>query len=212
MTFSLDPTGYKYRGLKEGMSGWDVFALQTALTVDPDGVFGPVTKGAVEDYQKARKLTTDGIAGAVTQRELVLHGYVYPGQATNHTPPGLARGQIEAESSFWVGNHSSKYPNGTFDLGVAQQNSVPSDGSCRERFNVVKAISAYFARLVAYHDKYVNGSDEALTDRRCWELAAGAWNAPSWTDRLANGETLTTDQAAHITDYIQRVTIYVVWP
>ncbi|MCL2812284.1 MAG: peptidoglycan-binding protein [Clostridia bacterium] len=66
-----------YRTLREGMTGEDVRLLQEALSnagfmdTKPDGRFGPATKKAVTDYQRANKLKADGIAGEATQRKLL---------------------------------------------------------------------------------------------------------------------------------------------
>jgi len=63
--------------LKQGMAGAPVKRLQEKLGVDADGIFGPGTKQAVMDYQKANSLAVDGIAGpdtftAMGLQELVL--------------------------------------------------------------------------------------------------------------------------------------------
>ena len=65
------------RNLKLGMKGNDVLALQQFLIKKTtgsaalalaknkaNGVFGPLTKSALEEFQKAKSLTADGIAGA----------------------------------------------------------------------------------------------------------------------------------------------------
>ena len=63
--------------LKQGMAGAPVKRLQEKLGIDADGIFGPGTKKAVMDYQKANGLAVDGIAGpdtftAMGLNELVL--------------------------------------------------------------------------------------------------------------------------------------------
>lgn len=65
------------RELSKGSEGEDVRALQILLngrghncgTVD--GIFGSKTDSAVREYQKAKKLTVDGIAGAATMKSLL---------------------------------------------------------------------------------------------------------------------------------------------
>jgi peptidoglycan hydrolase-like protein with peptidoglycan-binding domain len=47
-----------------------VKALQNALGLSPDGVFGPKTARAVKRYQKAHGLTADGVVGPDTRRAL----------------------------------------------------------------------------------------------------------------------------------------------
>lgn len=62
--------------MKIGSSGSDVRALQTELahlgySVGPlDGIFGPETLTAVEEFQRADHLQVDGIAGPLTQSAL----------------------------------------------------------------------------------------------------------------------------------------------
>lgn len=57
--------------LREGDKGDDVKVLQRALwdagyALNPDGDFGPRTRAAVLSFQKARKLTVDGVVGKNT--------------------------------------------------------------------------------------------------------------------------------------------------
>ena len=57
--------------LKQGEKGEDVRKLQEALnksgaTLETDGKFGPATKSAVENYQRAHNLDADGVAGPKT--------------------------------------------------------------------------------------------------------------------------------------------------
>jgi peptidoglycan hydrolase-like protein with peptidoglycan-binding domain len=52
--------------LKSGAGGGTVVALQRALGVPADGVFGPMTRRAVRRFQRSHGLTVDGIAGPAT--------------------------------------------------------------------------------------------------------------------------------------------------
>ena len=62
--------------LKPGDTGAQVEALQRALaslgfsTGKVDGVYGPATKSAVEDFQRSVNITADGIVGPVTLGKL----------------------------------------------------------------------------------------------------------------------------------------------
>ena len=56
--------------LKTGAGGGTVVALQRALGVSADGVFGPLTRRAVRRFQRSHGLTVDGIAGPATLRAL----------------------------------------------------------------------------------------------------------------------------------------------
>lgn len=52
--------------LKKGSRGDEVRALQTALHLYVDGIFGLLTEEAVKEYQKAHGLVADGIVGDKT--------------------------------------------------------------------------------------------------------------------------------------------------
>jgi peptidoglycan hydrolase-like protein with peptidoglycan-binding domain len=55
-------------------AGSTVAALQSALGITPDGVYGPNTRRAVRNYQRNQGLVVDGIAGPVTLAHLGLAG------------------------------------------------------------------------------------------------------------------------------------------
>ena len=57
--------------LRLGSRGEDVRAMQAALGITADGVFGPGTERAVRDWQAAHGLTPDGIAGPVTLSQML---------------------------------------------------------------------------------------------------------------------------------------------
>lgn len=57
--------------LKKGSKGNAVAVLQTLLEIDVDGDFGPKTKEAVIQFQKAHNLKPDGIVGPKTWEELL---------------------------------------------------------------------------------------------------------------------------------------------
>jgi peptidoglycan hydrolase-like protein with peptidoglycan-binding domain len=57
------------------MRGNDVRYMQTLLKIEADGVFGPLTEKAVEDFQKAKGLTVDGICGPETWKALDVPDY-----------------------------------------------------------------------------------------------------------------------------------------
>lgn len=65
------PTFY----LRQGSRGMNVYNLQKCLnflgaSLQTDGVFGPLTKQALKDFQKKYKLLVDGIYGPQSQRKL----------------------------------------------------------------------------------------------------------------------------------------------
>ena len=53
-------------------AGSTVAALQSALGITPDGVYGPNTRRAVRNYQRNQGLAVDGIAGPMTLSHLGL--------------------------------------------------------------------------------------------------------------------------------------------
>jgi Transglycosylase-like domain/Putative peptidoglycan binding domain len=55
-------------------AGVSVAALQRALGITADGVYGPGTRRAVRRFQRRHGLTVDGIAGPATLAELGLKG------------------------------------------------------------------------------------------------------------------------------------------
>jgi lysozyme len=58
--------------LRIGSTGDAVALVQKKLGVKADGWFGPVTEGAVKDYQRSRGLVPDGIVGPVTLKAMRL--------------------------------------------------------------------------------------------------------------------------------------------
>ena len=52
------------------MQGKDVVVVQKKTGADPDGAFGPITRGRVLNFQTHHGLTADGIVGPITARVL----------------------------------------------------------------------------------------------------------------------------------------------
>jgi peptidoglycan hydrolase-like protein with peptidoglycan-binding domain len=83
----------------EGALLGDVKALQGALHVEADGIFGPETEGAVIRYQKELKLQVDGIVGPETWGALGYKGRadLYP--PASAVPASLGREETGANAT-----------------------------------------------------------------------------------------------------------------
>ena len=184
--FALASGSYRFRPLKEGLAGWDVFALQKALGAVADGKFGPATKRALTAFQRKHRLEDDGIGGPVTQRELGKQ-LIWPIQASMGTPSGLARGLVEGESGFILGQHTAVYPNGTRDVGLMQMNVVPSAQHLSEAFDGSYAIARSLAKLSERADEFLPMRGVAQSQRQAWRLAVLAHNWPAAAFQFANG-------------------------
>lgn len=213
--FPLPQGAYKYRPLRKRtpeLKGWDVYALQTALVASgfklpehgADGHFGTETHRKVRRAQEVFGLVVDGIAGVITQRSLAV-SLLGKAEGAHDLPAKLMYGQLEHESSFWLGNHSAARENGSRDCGVAQRNSQYTpiiDG-----FHAGKSITALARNL---RDRYRAYRELGVEERRAYELASGSWNAPAWTDKIARGEAKLTDYPT-LAAYIASTTAYVDW-
>lgn len=98
-------------------AGSTVSALQSALGITPDGVYGPNTRRAVRNYQRNQGLAVDGIAGPVTLAHLGLSsagaaGAPAAAPAGSGTAPTATLARIaQCESS---GNPAAVSPSGQY--------------------------------------------------------------------------------------------------
>lgn len=185
--FTAYPTYDKFRTLSIKLAGAayeDVFALQSGLITlgflpvgEDDGWFGTKTDASVRKFQTEKGLTVDGLAGGNTQKK-VATTIATSVSFTKGMPYTRLYGQLEHESSFRLGIYSVQYANGTFDAGVAQENTGFVDA--KHGFTPVDAINALADRYVLYYGHF-GGID---ADRR-GDLAQLAWNAPAWACFLA---------------------------
>lgn len=186
---NLAAGAYRYRPLREGLVGWDVWALQAALGgLVRDGDFGAKTTSAVLVFQRARFTDLDdhdGIAGVKTQIALAKQ-MIWPVQKDQATPSGLLRGLVEGESGFWLGNHTAPYPNGTRDLGVCMFNRNPTAENLAWAFDGRKAIAETARRWVLRRDYYLPMAGANGSERLAGRYAVLHHNWPAAADRFAD--------------------------
>lgn len=199
--FEGRPSYNPYRALHltdPQQEGEDVYALQLALNgcfdfevpLTADGVLGQKTSKTIIAAQVRLTLAADGVAGQKTQTALSLRlGKL--AQRTHPLPPGLPAGQLSHESSFLLGNYSTSYPDGSFDAGVAQRNT--NFTAPRHGFDPVESISVLCQHCESFHDEFAG----VPTERRRWELAVGAWNAPAFARYIAKEEGATEVRSAN---------------
>jgi peptidoglycan hydrolase-like protein with peptidoglycan-binding domain len=202
--FTEFPTYDRYRTLRltnPMQKGEDVYALQTALGFlqydvgISDGVLGPRTAVAIRDAQKDLALEVDGLCGGATQQALAMAC----GKSVRmryQLPNGLLYGQLAHESGFRLGNYSPIRSNGSYDAGVAQQNTEHTEASVG--FNVPVSILS-LGKQVADHWIIFEG----LKPFRRWSLAQGSWNAPAFACYIAKEEGATrvpVSKTAHPSD------------
>ena len=103
-------------------AGSTVAALQSALGITPDGVYGPNTRRAVRHYQRNQGLAVDGIAGPVTLAHL-----------------GLASGAATSSRGIVSNGASASAPNATLAKIAACESSgnpaaVSASGQYRGKY------------------------------------------------------------------------------
>lgn len=219
LDFTVYPDYSRYRTLRltsPQMIGFDVFALQTALEAlsfapgATDGELGPQTAIAIIAAQKFFKLVQDGFAGGATQEALARrHGNL--AKREFDLADGLMRGQVEHESSFRLGNYSPQRPDGNYDAGPVQRNTEHTPAE--QGFNVPLSIKALARNTRAHYDLFAG-----VSEKRRWQLAGGAWNAPAYACWIANEEGATvslrktdkpgTDARAKIEAYMASIATY----
>jgi hypothetical protein len=92
-------------------AGGSVAALQRALGIAADGVYGPQTAAAVRTFQRNHGLAADGVAGAATMAALGLGGTAAPSGSTQSAPSGALARIAQCESG---GDPTAVSANGTY--------------------------------------------------------------------------------------------------
>lgn len=180
-------------GLKRGMSGTDVGALQINLQhgipgLNVDGDFGKQTETAVQLWQEAHVLTADGVVGPKTWQSLVVE-LSTPAARANRLPTGMAKSISFAESGFVIGASGPHLSDIGWDVGpymISSQTAAPSQDFIRDAFDVIKASEKACQWLREAHERvpepvpsqYLRDlakDDEALF---AWQLAVLSHNWP----------------------------------
>jgi Transglycosylase-like domain/Putative peptidoglycan binding domain len=99
--------------VKRGDRGMAVRAIQRRLGITADGVFGPMTEGAVKRFQSRHNLVPDGIVGPLTRAALGLRPFSARSvrRTSSVTLPLVLRRIAECESG---GNPRAVSPGGTY--------------------------------------------------------------------------------------------------
>jgi peptidoglycan hydrolase-like protein with peptidoglycan-binding domain len=190
-TAQFQPNEHYRYAFKEGMEGWDVWAIQIAINAAnkaglvEDGIFGPRTKTAVINLQAALKITQDGICGVETQAVLCRREAARA--EAQRVPTGLIRGLTEGESGNIVPATSVRYPDGSFDTGPDQKHLLnPTQAEEREAYNVGLEDSRIANETKAAYQSYF-GKKGATTTKEAWRLAILLHNWPAAAEQIALG-------------------------
>lgn len=173
--------------LRLGSRGQNVRALQQALALHVDDIFGPITEEAVKFFQSQKSLVADGIVGPKTWAALGLNQYRRSiSKIILHctaTPEGrdfsveqvrqwhLARGFSDIGYHYLVGRDGTIYPGcpesvvgahckgqNTCSIGVSYVGGEEPDGSHRPKDTRTPAQKKALRELVASLQKKYPGA------------------------------------------------------
>jgi hypothetical protein len=191
--------------IKEGEKGWRPFALQSALkaadfSIVNDGDFGPRTLAAVKSFQSSRKLTADGVAGAMTQAALLGVAGAVAHEDYPRIPDGLLRGFAEAEGANVLAATNWFTPVGGkpgVDCGPVQWRlyGPPFDqDGLKKAFHPVRAFRFASRLLLGRIDNYKQRRP-SLSSSMLLRLAVLAHNAPFMSEQVVRNGRLSTPNA-----------------
>lgn len=112
--------------LKKGDKGENVKALQKALGLTADGIFGTNTETAVKKYQKSKGLTVDGIVGSATLKALGLSSIIESTNNNSSSEPFITKLPISRHISNRNGK-SIKYIVIHFTAGSSSKKGKAKD-------------------------------------------------------------------------------------
>lgn len=202
--------------LSQGASGPAVRALQVELnakrriSLTVDGVFGSATHNAVVAFQQHAGITTDGIVGATTWRNLVWH-YDYPnlsgicdqdpdGNGTANWGTGAAIGQLEAAVRSFASTGQGSVPLG--DVSFEHGGDIPGHESHEVGLDVdVWPIRTDSAQCTAGRITWQSGTYDRAATRQLVQAvrstAPGHVKLIFFNDPVLIDEGLTTQYPNH---------------
>jgi peptidoglycan DL-endopeptidase CwlO len=98
-TLAATPAGASAALLRIHSRGPAVVSAQQALGVTADGVFGPLTRAAVESFQRSHGLAVDGVIGPVTASAL---GLASGSSSRGPAPPAATTRAVQAKLGLAV--------------------------------------------------------------------------------------------------------------
>lgn len=198
------PNQYYRFTLKEGMSGWDVWALQVSLNslhiapiLTEDGTFGSATTGSIRSAQNVFRIISDGIAGPMTQNSIC--NLASSRAEKGRTPAGLLKGICLGESGGIISATTALYGDNGRDYGPFQDHLVnPTQAELRDAYNVSAAAVNTRGQVVSGYQFY-HGQAGALEVEKAWRLAVLQHNWPAASDQIAagHGDTWTYQSGGH---------------
>jgi peptidoglycan hydrolase-like protein with peptidoglycan-binding domain len=168
--------------LQQGSSGSCVVELQNRLNqlganIAADGAFGPGTKSAVLAFQGRSRIGFDGVVGPNTQNQLNNPGSVNLNQVSTATIAayinqvfggnGPTAQRIATCESSLRETASNFNTNGTYDIGVFQDNTVHANGDFT---GFVHDMYYYQANIQKAHELFVasGGFSPWNSSISCW--------------------------------------------
>lgn len=178
--------------LRMGGSGPSVELLQLALNragfgeLEVDGLFGPLTEGALRRFQRSEGLTVDGIAGRETHRALLpwYTGYRVHRIVRGDTFWKLAQQYGSTVEAIRLANPEAE----EYNLRPGESLVIPLG------FAVVPTTVNYSAALVGYCVRGLQARYPFLT---AGQIGRSVLGRPLWRLRLGDGERRVLYNAAH---------------
>jgi peptidoglycan hydrolase-like protein with peptidoglycan-binding domain len=176
------PTDVNMRAVKGAVVAYqNALSARLGISLTPDGVLGPITASAIEQFQTKIKVTVDGVIGPETSKRLVcpdMQSVVwterlkYPG--LRQITPQIVCGTIQHESAFDAGAVGAIDDN---DIGIAQINGPAwPDYTEAERLDPkvgFKFIYDYYRRAV--NDDRINTIEDAIASYNLGVGGASRW-------------------------------------